>query len=167
MADPLTPDEISRRVAALIANLQDELRRIDEKHGEARRAAIAASGLPASLVREVLGDSLLPSEPRQSTMTGTEMTSAELKKLPGEQRRRLGIAKAQSNNHPFPRALYRDGKTVTAWAAKHRLNRNVVKAWFANDNAVRPIPRKWAEAIAAAYPDVPATDAVWRGGIKD
>jgi hypothetical protein len=157
----MTPAELLSRLEQFAA----QMREIEARYGSDRQAAIQRSGLPPDLIEAVLVNSALPSEPRQSTMTGTEMTSAELKKLPGEQRRRLGIAKAQSNDHPFPRALYRDGKTVTSWAAKRKLNRNIVKAWFAKGDAVRPIPKSWAEEIARDYPDVPAVIETWRGGI--
>jgi hypothetical protein len=117
-------------------------------------------------LRESGESSGLPSVPSQSTMTGTEMTSSEFAKLPGEERRRLGIAKARGSKHPFPRALYRDGQTVTGWAEKHGLDRNIVKAWFAKGKAARPIPRKYALEIAKTYPEVPATDDTWPGSIK-
>lgn len=76
MADPLTPDEISRRVAALIANLQDELRRIDEKHGAERRAAIAASGLPAELVAAVLENAPLTSPDQYDQSEGMSQANS-------------------------------------------------------------------------------------------
>jgi hypothetical protein len=156
---PVVSDQ-TEKIQAQILRYQAALERL--RQIEAEETALAAEKL--ALLAEV--DSGLSSAPRHSTMTGTEMTSSELRKLPGEQRRRLGIARAQSNDHPFPRALYKDGKTVTAWAARRKLNRNVVKAWFAKEDAVRPIPRKYAEEIARDYPEVHATEAIWRGGIK-
>lgn len=147
-------------IQAAIRRLQAAQQRLAEIEAEEARLAEEKRAILAEV------DSGLPSVPRERTMTGTEMTSSEFAKLPGEERRRLGIAKARGSKHPFPRALYRDGKTVTEWANKHGLDRNIVKAWFAKGNAVRPIPRKYALEIAKSYPDVPATEEIWRGTIK-
>lgn len=93
---------------------------------------------------------------RTMTAPQTEMT--------GEDQRRLGIAKARGSQHPFPRALYRQGTTVTQWAKAHGLDRNIVKSWFAKGPAARPIPRDTAKEIERSYGVPPSA---WPRGVKD
>lgn len=137
--------EVLRILAAQVAALTDQVERLSTQ--------LETSGLP--------------SQYEHGTMTRTKMTSSQFEKLPGEERRRLGIAMARGSKHPFPSALYKDGKTVTDWAAEKKLDRNIVKSWFAKGKAVRPIPRRLATEIARKYPSVPATPEIWRGGLKD
>ena len=66
--------------------------------------------------------------------------------------------------HPFTRALHERGKTLAEWAKLNRLDRGTVKWWYVKDG--RPIPRKWADAIAAEL-GVPATVRTWRNGIRE
>jgi len=69
--------------------------------------------------------------------------------------------------HPFPQALERHVPplTLTAWAKKHRVEREVAKSWFASGDGGRRIPREMAEKIEAEL-GVPATLAVWKNGIR-
>lgn len=169
MADPLTPDEISRRVAALIANLQDELRRIDEKAGAERRAAIAASGLPAELVGKVLGDSSLPTRDRLSSisvdMSQPNSTAAS------PIRDRLG--RPLETTARFPRALEAAGSNINEWSKKHGYNPKRVRSWYQKAGG-RRIPRAIAEAIEREMgtddkgrPIVPASLESWPNGIAN
>jgi hypothetical protein len=67
--------------------------------------------------------------------------------------------------HPFPLALEANGLTVTAWAKKHRVDRAVVKGWFAEGDGGRRIPREWANRIETEL-GIPATLATWKNGIR-
>lgn len=69
------------------------------------------------------------------------------------------------SEHAFPRALEAAGTNVTEWAKKHKLEREMVKSWFAPGVHGRRIPRRWAEAIAREF-SLPATDEVWTNGIR-
>lgn len=141
MADPLTPDEISRRVAALIANLQDELRRIDEKAGAERRAAIAASGLPAELVETVLGKSpLTPKEP-YATIPPMSTTFVSIPRKTG---RPLG-------DGPVAIEAKRLGMSMDGVARAIGFSRNTVKTW----NARGKIPPDAQAKIDALKPAKP------------
>ena len=111
-------------------------------------------------MKAALQQSDLAFEPQGGTVIST------VTNLTGEEQRRLGIAKARGSKHPFPRALYRSGSTVTKWAEAHGLDRNIVKSWFARGSACRPIPRRFAEEIARVY-SVPATMDVWHRGLRD
>lgn len=66
--------------------------------------------------------------------------------------------------HPFTRALHKQGVTVTEWAAKHEIDRSTVKFWYMDGG--RKIPRKWADIIEGEL-DVPATAKTWKNGIRE
>lgn len=77
------------------------------------------------------------------------------------------------SKHPFPRALEAKGLTVAEWAVANKLDRSLVKSWFAPGAAGRRIPAFWATRIAKEFRDpktgesvVPATEDVWRNGIR-
>lgn len=140
-----TPDEL-RRLADELESRAAELRRAaDEVDAKMRAALLESEGLDGTVMR---------------TMTAADAG------LNGEERRRLGIAKARGSKHPFPRALYRAGTTVSALAEAHGLDRNIVKSWFAKGTAARPIPRKFANEIERAY-GIQPTSAAWPRGLKD
>ncbi len=77
------------------------------------------------------------------------------------QRRRRG--RPTQSQHPFPKALGK--KTVAEWARENGFEREVVKSWFAPPPSGRRIPLKVAKAIEAEL-GVPATEGVWRNGIR-
>jgi DNA-binding transcriptional regulator YiaG len=117
----VTPEEISHRVAALIANLQAELARIDAKAGEERRAAIAASGLPVPLVNAVLGNSPLTQDASYATIATMSTNFATEPRKPG---RPLGAG-------PVAKAAKKLRMSMVRLAEAIGCNENTVKAWNA------------------------------------
>lgn len=69
------------------------------------------------------------------------------------------------SKHPFPAALDAAGKSVAEWAREHKIEREVVKSWFAPPPAGRRIPEAMAKAIEKEF-KVPATERVWTNGIR-
>ena len=166
---PLTPDEISRRVATLIANLQAELARIDAEHGEARRAAIERSGLPASLVQSVLGDSSLQSRELLSSISVDMSQNNSTAVSPIRDRR----GRPLETDARFPRALEAIGSNIDRWSKEHGYNPKRVRSWYQKSGG-RRIPRKIAEAIELEMgkddkdrPVVPASLESWPNGIAN
>ncbi len=135
----MTPEEISRRVAALIANLQAELARIDAKAGEARQAAIAASGLPVEFLRQVLGKpGLTQNEPYETI----EPMSTSFVPTPRKVGRPL-------SGGPVSRSAKKLGMKLAALAEAIDVNENTLKTW----NARKAIPadaQKKIDALLAA-----------------
>ena len=66
--------------------------------------------------------------------------------------------------HPFTRALYSKGLTVTEWAKDHDVDRHTVKFWYVPDG--RQIPRSMADLIEKEL-KVPATARTWKNGIRE
>lgn len=134
----MTPEEISRRVAALIANLQAELARIDAKAGEERQAAIAASGLPVELLNAVLENSpLTPKEP-YATIPPMSTTFVSIPRKTG---RPLG-------DGPVAVEAKRLGMSMDGVARAIGFSRNTVKTW----NARGKIPPDAQAKIDALKP---------------
>lgn len=95
-------------------------------------------------------------------------------------------------DHPFVHALRAKGLTLTMWAAKHYkdgrtvpagvhprqdqlLSRMAVKGWYTPGAGARQIPIRWAKLIEKEFglapggkrPLLPATEAIWRNGIRE
>lgn len=99
----------------------------------------------------------LSAAPKSRTLTQVAQPEA------AEPRRR---GRPTKSKHPFPLALEAAGTTVAEWARENDLEREVVKSWFAPGDAGRRIPALWAQRIARQFKSVPATDAVWKNGIR-
>jgi len=119
---------------------------------EARIMKAQARLVALRALREVLHS-------EQGTNTVPNMQAAT------ESARRSRPGRPLTAKHPFPVALEAKGSTVTAWAKRHRLDRAVVKAWFAKGDGGRRIPRDMADKIEAEL-GVPATLAIWKNGIR-
>jgi hypothetical protein len=136
---------------AALARLADEL----EADAEGATPAEAVKLLRRALVlRRALEE--LQGDPNSRTLLdGMAQAQPEIRR-PG---------RPTKSRHPFPVALEARRKTVAEWARDNGLPREVVKAWIATGSAGRRIPLSWAKAIQKEL-GVPATDDVWRNGIR-
>ena len=130
----MDPEEIRRRIDALVEALLKELRQIDAEAGQKREAAIARSGLPQDFLRSVLGDSPLPSG--HSSVTVDPMSSTEI----------------VTKRHPGPVASGPMGKLAKEYgfssladlAAELGVTHEAIRAW---NRADRGLPDAAREAI--------------------
>jgi hypothetical protein len=121
-----------------------------------REAAWEVMGEAFGLMKGIASALALTDAPNSRTLPdGMAQSLIELRR-PG---------RPTKSRHPFPVALEARRKTVAEWARDHRLEREVVKAWFAPGTAGRRIPLQWAKTIQKEL-GVPATEDVWRNGIR-
>lgn len=77
---------------------------------------------------------------------------------------RTGPGRPRKSQHAFPLALEAKGLTVAEWARARKLERSVVRSWFASkERDQRSIPGHWAREIRNEY-GVPFS--AWPKGLR-
>lgn len=90
---------------------------------------------------------------------------AQAAHAPTEGPTRTGPGRPRKSRHAFPAALEAKGLTVAEWARERKLERSVVRSWFADKpRDQRSVPLKEAEEIRRAY-GVPFS--AWPKGVRD
>lgn len=151
-----TLDEIRR----IRAELTGKLRELDAEERlilEALRLMERRAGLTATGHKGTVGTAMEAVEPSRGAA--------------------IAVAKRKTK-WPFPSALAARGLSLPEWARAQRkpaLSTEVAKSWLkAPGRGGRPVPRFWAERIAAEFSTaggaaslVPAVNDSWPNGIRD
>ena len=162
---------MSRDLAATAARLRHELAALERAQATVKRPdtrAAIQSALDSvrhdlGVVDQVIGELRSDKGRLQETNKARTIIAMPMDMAQSPEPRRRG--RPLVSNHPFPRALEERGLTIAAWARKHRVDRAVVKSWFAPPPAGRRIPIKAAMLIEKEL-DIPATAEVWINGIR-
>lgn len=163
-ADQLEAEAERREVLLTsVRSLRSRLASIGE---DAADAAEIRRQLEAFLseARRIVEDEGLPSTKESTNLDS--MSSAQESSTPESRGFARGKGRTKGTKHPFVRALYARGLTVSAWAVANGVPKATAASWIATGPAARRITREWADKIAKLY-GVPATAATWRNGITD
>jgi hypothetical protein len=139
-------------------------RQAEQLAAEGRIADAVVLSVQAQRYREVAEEMRRaltgPNKARKVRHTMAEVSQAEAPP-------KTGRGRPRTSQHAFPLALEAKGLTVAEWARERKLERSVVRSWFASKaRDGRSIPRYWADAIKAEF-GIPATATVWKHGIRD
>ncbi len=141
--DPLDPSDLQKRAAALRENATRLLLEAELYESTAKARALI-------LERQ-------PENPRQEPIRRRALS-------PG---RALAIATTLTRtDHPFPRAVLSKYRSIVHWAEEHGYSHKAVRSWYAVGTGARAILPEAAERIAQEFPEIPATEEVWKNGIQ-
>lgn len=157
----LTPEDLREKAAE-----KDRAGQAALEAGDARAAAVALH--QANVLRlaaselERLGRNALPA-PRKMRTIGTM-------EMPQVRSRGAAVSEAKTKDPTlFQEILAHHRSSLPEWAARQRdLSHNTAQSWVKRGKGGRPIPRRWADRLAAEFDDVRLADpANWPKGIRE